>query len=103
IGPALAVTQLPPSLPARPDDDGRERERDEHARHVLARLLAHLPPRDAEVVRSYYGLGRERETLRAIGPRVGVSESHACYIVKGAIRRMAAAASEVGITWDDVA
>jgi len=61
----------------------------ESVRLDIERALRHLTPREAEIVRLYYGLGRERaQTLDAIGQRFGLSPERVRQIKKEALCKL---------------
>ena len=55
----------------------------------IERALHHLTPREAEIVRLYYGLGRERaQKLDEIGQRFGLSRERVRQIREGALCKL---------------
>ncbi len=61
----------------------------ESVRLDIERALRRLTPREAEIVRLYYGLGREHpQTLDAIGQRFGLSRERVRQIREGALCKL---------------
>ena len=61
----------------------------ESVRLDIERALRRLTPREAEIVRLYYGLGREHpQTLDAIGQRFGLSRERVRQIKKEALCKL---------------
>ena len=55
----------------------------------IERALRHLTPREAEILRLYYGLGRERgQNLEEIGPRFGVTRERVRQIREEALCKL---------------
>jgi RNA polymerase primary sigma factor len=56
----------------------------------LHAALALLPPRDADMVRRYYGFGSDAEpmTHQTLGRRYNITREHVCHIINAALRRL---------------
>lgn len=75
-----------------PLEDGREAaassiEAQEWA-ELLRRALATLKPRDRDVLTAWYGIGRDAETFREIGERIGKSREYTRQILMHTQRRL---------------
>ncbi len=61
----------------------------ESVTHDIERALRRLTPREAEIVRLYFGIGREHpQTLDAIGQRFGLTRERVRQIREGALRKL---------------
>ena len=62
---------------------------DESVKIDIARALRHLTPREAEIVRLYFGLGRERPmTLDEVGQRFSLTRERVRQIKEKALRKL---------------
>ncbi|MCY3943248.1 MAG: RNA polymerase sigma factor RpoD/SigA [Gemmatimonadetes bacterium] len=79
------VDRLPDRVSPEPDAEVMEKE----LAHVLDRALSTLGPREAVVLRSYYGLdGRAPKSLEEIGSGMGVTRERARQIKERALTRI---------------
>ena len=67
-------------------------------RHALEASLSDLPPREREVVRRYFGLGREgAQTLAEVSAELGVSRERARQLKERGLARLRARAERHGL------
>jgi RNA polymerase primary sigma factor len=63
--------------------------RKREVRHMAEKVLSHLPPREAEILRLRFGIGRDEEhTVEEIGRQFGISRERVRQLEKKGINRL---------------
>ena len=85
--PSSADRSIGEQLVAEPSEDPLDEN--EESVHTVARALASLQPREAQILRSYFGLeGRTEQTLDAIATQMGITRERVRQIRDRAIGRL---------------